>query len=381
MTARSTAVLRPFIWPLVIIILAFLAYSLHIRREMVDFEVYRQAATRALDAEELYRPSDGHYQYKYFPAFAMVMAPFAVLDDEAARIVWFAFSVGMLCALVRWSVRGLPERRRSERVLTWLAVLCMAKFYLRELNLGQTNTLLGLLLVGALLAEQVDQRTAAGALVALGVFVKPYALILVPWLALVAGSAGLLAAGAVLLAGLALPILRYGWQGNVDLLVGWYRTVTDTTEPNLLVPENISVATMWAKWLEPGSTATVLALATALALVALAVVVMMKRRRVQDPGYLEFGLLMLLVPLLSPQGWDYVLVLAFPAVLCVLDRWPDLSRPWRAFTVTTIAFMSFTIFDLLGRAVYTELMALSVVSVAVIGLIVCLAHLRWRALA
>jgi hypothetical protein len=232
-----------------------------------------------------------------------------------------------------------------------------------------------------LLAEQVDQRTAAGALVALGVFVKPYALILVPWLALVAGSAGLLAAGAVLLAGLALPILRYGWQGNVDLLVGWYRTVTDTTEPNLLVPENISVATMWAKWLEPGSTATVLALATALALVALAVVVMMKRRRVQDPGYLEFGLLMLLVPLLSPQGWDYVLVLAFPAVLCVLDRWPDLSRPWRAFTVTTIAFMSFTIFDLLGRAVYTELMALSVVSVAVIGLIVCLAHLRWRALA
>jgi hypothetical protein len=144
MTARSTAVLRPFIWPLVIIILAFLAYSLHIRREMVDFEVYRQAATRALDAEELYRPSDGHYQYKYFPAFAMVMAPFAVLDDEAARIVWFAFSVGMLCALVRWSVRGLPERRRSERVLTWLAVLCMAKFYLRELNLGQTNTLLGL---------------------------------------------------------------------------------------------------------------------------------------------------------------------------------------------------------------------------------------------
>ena len=381
MPTRLVAALRPLLWPFFIVSLAILAYSVHIRKEMADFEVYRRAATRALDTQELYRPDDGHYQYKYLPAFAMVMAPFAVLDEEAAKIIWFAFSVGMVSVLFRWSVRGLPERRRPERVLTWLLVLCLAKFYLRELNLGQTNTLLGVLLVGALLAEQVDQRSAAGVLVALGIFVKPYAIILVPWLALVAGGPGLLAAGIVLAMGLALPALTYGWQGNLDLLAGWYRTVTDTSAPNLLVPENISVATMWAKWLGPGPTATMLAAGTGALLLALAVLVMLKRRPVQDPGYLEFGFLMLLVPVLSPQGWDYLLILAAPAFLCVLDRWSDVARTWRVISVLAIGLISFTIFDLLGRAIYTKLMAISIMTVAAIALVACLANLRWRALA
>jgi hypothetical protein len=381
MLTRAVTLLRPFFWPLVITVLAILAYSTRIHREMADFEVYRQAATRALNAEELYRPEDGHYQYKYLPAFAVVVAPFAMLDDEAARVVWFAFSVGMLCALIRWSVRGLPERRRSERVLTWLVVLCMAKFYLREINLGQSNTLLGVLLVGALLAEQVDSPRVAGALVAIGLFVKPYAVILVPWLALVGGAPALVTAGAVMAGGLLLPALTYGWSGNLHLLAGWYRTVTDTTAPNLLTPENISVATMWAKWLGEGPVATGLALATVVVLLGAAAFVMARRRGVENPGYLEFGLLMLLVPLISPQGWDYVLILSVPALLVVFDRWGDVSPAWRYVAAAAIAFMSFTIFDLLGRALYARMMALSVVSVAVIVLTACVVHLRWKVLA
>src|SRR4029450_2103090 len=145
---------------------------------MVDFAVYRQAASRAMAAETLYRESDGHYQYKYLPAFAFAMAPFARLDPEAGKAIWFALSVGLLSALIRWSVRGLPERRRSERALIWLTILFMGKFYVRELNLGQTNILLATVLVGALLSAQVDQPGLAGALVGIGFFVKPYALIL-----------------------------------------------------------------------------------------------------------------------------------------------------------------------------------------------------------
>jgi hypothetical protein len=36
-------------------------------------------------------------------------------------------------------------------------------------------------------------------------------------------------------AGLLLPALAYGWTGNLDQLRVWYRTVTDTNAPNLLV--------------------------------------------------------------------------------------------------------------------------------------------------
>ena len=53
-------------------------------------------------------------------------------------------------------------------------------------------------------------------------------------------------ASIILAIGLLLPAAVYGWQGNLDQIFGWYRTVTDTSAPNLLVAENISLATMWS---------------------------------------------------------------------------------------------------------------------------------------
>ena len=168
---------------------------------------------------------------------------------------------------------------------------------------------------------------------------------------------------------------------TVDLVAGWYRTVTETTAPNLLLPENVSVATMWAKWLGPGPIASAMAAATViLALLAVGWAVW-RRSRVPAPAYLEFGLLLLLVPLISPQGWDYVLLVATPAVVCLADRFGEMTTPWRVATVVAVGFMSFTIFDLLGRTVYSRLMAVNVVSVAALTLFVVLVHLRHRSLA
>ena len=357
------------------------AYHGRISREMPDFAVYRTAAIRAVAAEPLYRAEDGHYQFKYLPAFALALAPLTMIRAEFAQAGWFALSVGLLIVFVRWSVRGLPERRRSEGVLIWLTVLFMAKFYSHELLLGQTNLLLGALLVAALLAVQIDLPRVAGVLIALAAFTKPYALLLLPWLVVSHGFAAGLVSVAVLAAGILLPAVVYGWSGNVAQLSGWYTTVTTSTAPNLLGADNISLAAMWAKWIGPGSTAAVLAAISAAAALALAAVAWRRRDRVADGNYLEFALLMLLIPLLSPQGWDYVLLLATPAVVCLIDRWPELSRPWRVFALVTLAVMGLTIFDLMGRALYARFMALSIVTVAAIGVAVSLAHLRRKALA
>jgi hypothetical protein len=373
--------LKPLLLPLVVVLLAAAAFQTKIRKEMVDFGVYRTAAARARAAEPLYRTDDGHYQFKYLPAFAIAMAPFARLDAEAARAIWFALSVGLLTAYVRWAVRALPARRRSERVLVWLVLLFMAKFYLHELTLGQTNILLGTLLVAALLAVQIDHPLVAGGLIGLAAFVKPYALLLLPWLGFSYGLAAVGVALGVLAAGLLLPAAAYGWTGNLDLLLGWYRTVTESTAPNLLGNDNISLAAMWAKWLGPGAAARTLATVSGVASIGVAAGVWLRRRRVDVPDYLEFALIMLLIPLLSPQGWDYVLLLATPAVICLVDRAPEMSRPWRWVTWTVLVVMGLTIFDLMGRDLYSRFMALSIVSVTALGVVAALAHLRWRALA
>ena len=117
-------------------------------------------------------------------------------------------------------------------MLLLLTVLLMAKFYLHELTLGQTNILLGTLLVAALLAVQIDHPLVAAGLIGAAAFVKPYALVLLPWLAFSYGAATIGVGLAVLGVGLLLPALVYGWSGNLQLLVGWYQTVTviDRTE-------------------------------------------------------------------------------------------------------------------------------------------------------
>ena len=372
--------LRPLVWPLLFMAIAAALYGSRIRQEMADFEVYRTAGRRALEAEALYRPSDEHYQFKYLPAFALAMAPFAIVDPEAAKAIWFALSAGLLTAFLRWSVRGLPERRRSERVLLWLTALLMLKFYAHELMLGQTNILLGSLMVGALLATQIDEPRVAGVLIGLAAFVKPYALLLLPWLVFSAGATAALACFIVLVAGLVLPAFVYGWTGNVELLVAWFRTVTGSTAGNLLGADNVSLAAMWAKWLGVGTTATALATITTGGLLGLVATVWVRRQNVDNPDYLECALIMLLVPLLSPQGWDYLLLLGTPAVVCLLDRWSEVTQRWRVATAVSLGLMGLTIFDLMGRALYTQFMALSIVSLAAVGTAVALTHLRWRAL-
>jgi hypothetical protein len=362
--------------------LAILVYRARVHREMVDFAVFHTAATRALDAAPLYRESDGHFQFKYFPGFAVALAPLGLMDQSIAKFAWFSASLALLVAFLRWSVTALPDRRRSERVLVLLTLLLMAKFYTRELLLGQTNLMLGALLVGAVVAALRGHSIAAGVLTGLGVFVKPYALILIPWLLAAQGTSAFAAALLVVAAGLLAPAMVYGWQGNVDLLAAWWQTVSESTTPNLLNNDNISIAAMWAKWLGAGTVASLLALLTVVAVFAAALTAWLWRRRpARRPEYLECALLMLLIPLVSPQGWDYVLLLATPAVVCLIDRWAELTRGWRWTVAAALAVTGLTMFDVMGRALYGRFMALSVISVCALTLAAGLLVVRGRGLA
>jgi Glycosyltransferase family 87 len=366
---------------LALIVLAAVLYTTRIRHEMIDFLTWRQAAVRGVHAEPLYRLDDGHYQFKYFPGFALMMAPFGVLDRETGKALWFAISIALLALLLRWSITALPERRLSRGILLAFAIVLMAKFYAHELLLGQVNLLLGALLLTSLVALQAGRPLVAGGLVGVAVFVKPYALILVPWLLVTQGwPAAAIAVGIVAL-GLLLPAAVYGWSGNLDLLRAWLHTVSGSTTPNLLGNDNVSIAAMWAKWLGPGSLASNLAWLTVALTLGLVIAAGWRRRSVSAPDYLECALLMLLIPVISPQGWDYVLLLATPAVVCLVDRWRELTRPWQWGLGVALALMGLTMFDLMGRQLYGQFMALSLVSVCALTVAAGLVHVRWRGLA
>ena len=90
---------------------------------------------------------------------------------------------------------------------------------------------------------------------------------------------------------------------------------------------------------------------------------------------------MLLIPLISPQGWDYVLLLATPAVVCLVDRWREFTPPVRWVLAGALAVMGFTFFDIMGRTLYGRFMSLSLITVCALIIAAGLVHARWRGLA
>lgn len=369
-------------WIVLVVVVATTGYVVaRHKRDFYDFEVYRTAGARALHAEPLYRTEDLHYQYKYWPAFAFAMIPFALVDPEVGKVVWYALSVGLLALFIQRSIRALPDRELTVKALAWWTLLLTGKFIVKELVNGQTNLLLGVLVIAALVGARAGRPAAAGVLVGLAAFVKPYALLFVPWLAVTAGFAAFSATLVTLATGLLLPALAYGWTGNLQLLVDWSHTVGGTTPENLMLAENISFMTMWAKWIGPGSAASVLALVTTVLALAAAAGIWLLRRRVRQPDFLEVSVLLLLVPLISPQGWDYVLILGTPAFVCLVDRFHEQPAVWKLLTAGGIALTSFTVFDIVGRSAYHLLVDMSAVTVGAMLLVAVLARIRFRSLA
>lgn len=373
--------LRRLLGAILIVAAIGVIYVLKIERRMPDYDVYRRAAERALVAAPLYRPEDGHYQFKYLPAFAVATAPLALAPERVMRAAWFAASLLLLVLLLRTCVAVLPERLRSRGYLIGITFVLLGKFFIHELELGQVNILLAALVVLAVRQMRIGQELAAGLLVAAAVVVKPYAVLLVPYLVARRKPASLAGVGIGMAVALLLPATLYGFAGNARLLSEWWRTVTDTTAPNLADYNNVSAASVFARWLGPGPTAEALATALVLALLAVAGIVFLKRSGVAQPEPLEVGLLLTLIPLISPQGWDYVFLLSALATMMLVnykDALPPIVKP---AVVTALVVVAFSIYDVIGRAAYQRFMRLSLITVCYLVIIGGIAALRFRKVA
>jgi hypothetical protein len=257
----------------------------------------------------------------------------------------------------------------------------MAKFYAHELVLGQVNLLFGVIVTLALVSMRGGGEAASGLLLALAVVVKPYAVIFLPWLAARKNRLALVTMIAGMAVFLALPALRYGWSGNIALLRDWWQTVTATTTPNLTNPDNVSLSAMFTKWLGADSPASPLAALVSAVLLVVTAVVVAARGAVRAPDTLDASLLLLLIPLLSPQGWDYVFLIGTPAVMLLINYLSGLPRGLRYATIASIAGVALSIFDVMGREAYARFMQLSVITLLVIVQIAALAALRFRRIA
>jgi hypothetical protein len=122
--------------------------------------------------------------------------------------------------------------------------------------------------------------------------------------------------------------------------------------------------------------ATGLAIAAAVATLAAAAVVFINRRGVRAPAYLEFAFLLLVIPLLTPQGWDYMLLLGTPAIALVLDRWQLLAAPLRLAVAAALVAIALPMREVLGLAATVAVMMTGVVTLAAVVLAAAVVRLR-----
>lgn len=349
-----------------------------VTRDMTDFEVYWKVAGRAASAEPLYRAEDGHYQFKYLPAFAILVAPVGMLPLPTAKWVWFGFSAVLLAALVSLALALVLHRRKPGWLLVTLTVIVMAKFYGHELELGQVNLLFAVIITAALLGIRRGREAVAGGLIGAAIVIKPYAVLFLPWLLARRRPASIATAVGGLVCVLILPIMLYGAGGAAAQHADWWRTVFESIPSNLTTNDNVSFAGFFAKWLGPGPAAAALASAAGIALLGLAVVVYLRREGVPFPEGLEGAMLLTCIPLLSPQGWDYVFLVSTPAVLILLNHEDQLPRGLRVAVYASLALIGLTLFDVMGREAYGRFMQWSIITICYGVVILALLALRAR---
>jgi hypothetical protein len=98
--------------------------------------------------------------------------------------------------------------------------------------------------------------------------------------------------------------------------------------------------------------------------------------RISQSTVLDGFLLLALIPLVSPLGWDYTFLSAAPAVMLICKHY-DKYRPfWRGFLILSFLVISLSLYDLMGHRLYAAFMSSSVITLDFLALAGYLAYLR-----
>jgi len=356
-----------------------------IQNGMADFVVNYKAGRRLWLSETLYRTVDEHYQFKYSPFSAALYLPLAFLPLPAAKGVWYAIVLFSIAWLLYFS-STLADRSGHQRLaLALLPGAILAKFFLRELQLGQINALITAILVFmtyVLVKEETGfsakQEISAGFLWGLAMALKPYALIFFPYFILKKKWQSLWPGFLFLALSLFVPTIFYGWSGNMVVLKEWSWSLSRSTPGLLNSQDNVSLLACLVKWTGKQNLSVLLFTVALGCLAFLVFVFIQKGKESSSPLLLDSALLLVLIPLISPLGWDYTFLSSILAVALVVKDFNFFPRPAKILLVCNFLVIALSIYDILGRRLYAAFMSRSVLTIDFLILVAALYYLRFQ---
>jgi hypothetical protein len=374
---------------LLLILFAFVIFLslflLKVQEHMIDFEVNYKAGKRLGGGESLYQVEDGHFMFKYLPSSALLYLPLSFLPLNVAKAFWYFIVAFCLCSLVYVSAKIIALEERKSVYLLIFPPLILARYFLRELHLGQINALVTMILLFMIWFLIYKKNTMpskkdvyAGLLWGLATALKPYALIFLPYFLLKKKWKSLLSGAGFLFLALLIPAAFYGFRGNIIILKEWISTLSRSAPALLASQDNISIIAFFMKWTENQNLSFLLSGLVMVLLAFLVLAVILIGRKIDRSPVLECSILLILIPLISPLGWDYTLLMSVLGVTIIIRNFSGYSKFWRGFLVFNFFIITFSLYDIMGRDLYAGFMSWSVITINFLILIGFLMHLRFR---
>jgi len=372
--------------PAVVLLLSMLFFLLVFfikgKDEMTDFQVNYVAGKRLRWAETLYRLEDEHYMFKYLPSSAFLYLPLSYLPLQAAKMIWYFLVITCSAFIIFMSYRLLPHGDKPKYLLI-LPFLINLRYFSRELFLGQINTLVTsslLIMIWYLVSEGEEssprKEISAGLFWGLAVALKPYAVIFFPYLVLKKKWRALLSGIGFIGAALLAPAMFYGLRGNSLVLKEWYLTLTRTTPGLLSSLDNVSLIACFTKWTGNPKLSLVSSAVLTVLLALLIFSLILKGKALLRAAVLECALCLMMIPLVSPLGWDYTLLMSTLGVMIILQNYSAYTPLGRSTLLVNLGLITFTLYDLIGENLHTLLMQGSITTVNFVILIGYLSYIR-----
>jgi len=371
---------------LVIIGLAFLffllVYIFIVQKDMTDFGVCYQSGKRIVKGEMIYQVSDGHLQFKYFPAAAVFFSVLALFPYEMAKVLWYFLEVYLFFLCLTASYDILPAKHKKKGWVVALSFLVLLKFIGRELELGQVNIFLTYLLIMMVMTLLEQKDVQAGLFWGFSLFFKPYALVFLPYFVLKKRMKTVASGLGTLVVGLMLPVFFYGFQQNFFVLKEWQRTLSQSTPSLLGHYDNGSVYAFFLKNLpsDKGEWAWILSICVAL-LVGCTLLWMMiwgKKKGVPQPEVLESSFLFVLIPLFSPLSWHYNYLYPILAVVFLINWIDRFPRVMKYVLIVNFVCIGVSLREVLGKAAFHFYTQHSLVVISFLIILFYLFYLRIR---
>ena len=149
-----------------------------------DFKVFYLAAKALISGDEIYRVVFGLDTgfYKYSPFTLMLFTFYTLFSYKVASIIHFIIvalsgitSIFLMENIIDKYLFKIEKKNLLAFIFIFLGILI---HLIRDLNMGNTNAILVLLLVLALKCSLESRQIAAGILLALAILTKPYFIIL-----------------------------------------------------------------------------------------------------------------------------------------------------------------------------------------------------------